>query len=297
MFELFFTEDVVSLLVTENHNILILPGYGFLPGKDYYWDTPNDMDNTLLKNLCDETNSEVCTSIYTYFIEHFLPEEDMNYDESVVKCYRWHSCKQFIKGKPIRLGYKIWSVNTKSGYLQGIQQSPNEAMFGCKTKVRLSTLNLPREVVDNLVAEEDLENVEQKMEDAINAGISFRNKAPDVVVDNSNAKKFCVVREKKCSLAHSCGYMQCKEKIGDNVRIRIPDVDRDRGDRRSALAVVTNIEGAFCKLGTEQLFSRSEFSILHEKLLTLESVGTETKSLRPVVAPSQSLIGGGQSYT
>ncbi|GFQ74238.1 hypothetical protein TNCT_345221 [Trichonephila clavata] len=53
---------------------------------------------------------------------------------------------------------------------------------------------------------------------------------------------------------------------------------------------------AFYKLGTEhgvlkQLYSRSEFSILQDKLLALASVGTEEKSLR-TVASSQSLTGG-----
>ncbi|GFQ69353.1 uncharacterized protein TNCT_556631 [Trichonephila clavata] len=56
----------------------------------------------------------------------------------------------------------------------------------------------------------------------------------------------------------------------------------------------------FYKLRTEHgvlkpLYSRSEFSILQEKLLTLASVGTEEKSLR-TVASSQSLTSG-QGYT
>lgn len=49
---------------------------------------------------------------------------------------------------------------------QGIQQSPYETMFGCKAKVGLSTSNLPIEVIDNLVTDEDLENVEQEIDDA-----------------------------------------------------------------------------------------------------------------------------------
>ncbi|GFQ70543.1 uncharacterized protein TNCT_613111 [Trichonephila clavata] len=57
--------------------------------------------------------------------------------------------------------------------------------------------------------------------------------------------------------------------------------------------------GTLYKLGTEhgvlkQLYSRSEFSILQEKLLALESEGTEEKSLRTVVS-SQSLTSG-QGY-
>ncbi|XP_035224538.1 uncharacterized protein LOC118197149 [Stegodyphus dumicola] len=88
-------------------------------------------------------------------------------------------------------------------------------------------------------------------------------------------------------------------KVGDNVRIRISDVDRSRGDPRSVLAVVMNIEGDFYKLETEhgvlKQYSRSGFSILQEKLLTLASVGIQEKSLR-TVASSQSLTGS-QGYT
>lgn len=50
-----------------------------------------------------------------------------------------HACKQFIRGKPIRFGYKIWCLNTSSGYLvnfdiyQGRNQRGNcvyEEKFG-----------------------------------------------------------------------------------------------------------------------------------------------------------------------
>ena len=41
----------------------------------------------------------------------------MDYDESMVAYYGKHSCKQFIRGKPIRFGFKVWSLNTVSGYL------------------------------------------------------------------------------------------------------------------------------------------------------------------------------------
>ncbi len=57
-------------------------------------------------------------------------------------------------------------------------------------------------------------------------------------------------------------------EVGDNVRIRFPDVDRGHGDPRSVIAVVMSVEGGFYKLGTEhgvlkQLYARNEFSILH----------------------------------
>ncbi|CAH1997315.1 unnamed protein product [Acanthoscelides obtectus] len=49
--------------------------------------------------------------------KYFVPEEDLSFDESMVKYYGKHSCKQFLRGKPIRFDYKIWCLNTTMGYL------------------------------------------------------------------------------------------------------------------------------------------------------------------------------------
>ncbi|KAG5877861.1 hypothetical protein JTB14_036437 [Gonioctena quinquepunctata] len=50
------------------------------------------------------------------YVEHYQPEKHMSYDESMIKYYGRHPCKQFIRGKPIRFGYKMWALNTTSGY-------------------------------------------------------------------------------------------------------------------------------------------------------------------------------------
>ena len=47
-----------------------------------------------------------------------------------------HGCKQCIRGKPIRFGYKVWCLNTSDGYLvsfdlyQGRTYEENEELFG-----------------------------------------------------------------------------------------------------------------------------------------------------------------------
>lgn len=51
------------------------------------------------------------------FQSNFRPVQQLDYDESTVAYYDRHSCKQFIRGKPIRYGYKVWCVNTCTGYL------------------------------------------------------------------------------------------------------------------------------------------------------------------------------------
>lgn len=50
------------------------------------------------------------------FLRHFHPEQNLSFDESMIAYFGRHSCKQFIKGKPLRFGYKVWCLNTPSGY-------------------------------------------------------------------------------------------------------------------------------------------------------------------------------------
>jgi len=53
----------------------------------------------------------------TRFFKYFVPEQALNYDESMVKYFGRHSFKQLIKGKPIRFGFKAWCIKTSAGYL------------------------------------------------------------------------------------------------------------------------------------------------------------------------------------
>lgn len=56
---------------------------------------------------------------------HFEPKENLNFDESMVEYYGRHGCKQFISGEPIRFDYKVWCLNTPSGYLVEVYQGKN----------------------------------------------------------------------------------------------------------------------------------------------------------------------------
>ncbi|KAI4461519.1 transposase is4 [Holotrichia oblita] len=159
--------------------ILIISGYNALPGKRYYWDSESDMRNNIIYNsmrrdrflqifrflhFADNSKQDLTDKIWKMrplmdkikakFLQHFQPEEDLCYDESMVKYYGRHGCKQFIRGKPIRFGYKMWSLNTKSGYLlnfemyQGNNPRRNvqyEKEFG-KAAAPLVTIYLQNEV-------------------------------------------------------------------------------------------------------------------------------------------------------
>lgn len=163
LFELFFDDEVIKLLITESLNyavykgftntnlstdeikcfvgILILSGYNTLPGRRFYWDTSPDMQNIIVRDCMRRDRfEEICRILHcadnsninadkyyklrplknllqNRFLKHFIPEQELNYDESMIKYFGRHSCKQFIRGKPIRFGFKAWCINTASGYL------------------------------------------------------------------------------------------------------------------------------------------------------------------------------------
>lgn len=122
--------------------ILILSGYNSLPGKKCYWNTKDDMKNILVSecmrrdrflyinkyfHVGDNTEIDhrdrlfklrpLINLLKTRFMKHWIMCEFLDYDESMVKYFGPHPCKQFIRGKPIRFGYKVWCLNTHYGYL------------------------------------------------------------------------------------------------------------------------------------------------------------------------------------
>lgn len=51
------------------------------------------------------------------FQKNFVAVEQMDFDESIIKYFGRHGCKQCIRGKPIKFGIKMWSLNSPDGYL------------------------------------------------------------------------------------------------------------------------------------------------------------------------------------
>lgn len=139
--------------------ILLLSGYVELPEKRSFWEDALDVHNILVSesmrrnrflDICkylhcvDNTNiptnegdklwkvRPLFEKLSSRFMEQYRPESRMDFDESMIRYYGRHSCKQFIRGKPIRFGYKVWCLNAQSGYLvsfepyQGKGPSSNE---------------------------------------------------------------------------------------------------------------------------------------------------------------------------
>jgi DNA excision repair protein ERCC-6 len=117
-------------------------GYNELPGRRFYWDSGMD---TSIRMVCNAVRRDRFIQIMKYlhfadnnkmvaadkmcklrclieklrnnFLKHFVPVSELNFYESMVACHGCHSCKQFIRGKPIRFGYNMWCLNTPNGYL------------------------------------------------------------------------------------------------------------------------------------------------------------------------------------
>ena len=49
-------------------------------------------------------------------LQNFIPERNVNIDESMVLYYGCHGCKQYIQNKPIKFGYELWVAATPLGY-------------------------------------------------------------------------------------------------------------------------------------------------------------------------------------
>ncbi|XP_069669522.1 piggyBac transposable element-derived protein 3-like isoform X2 [Periplaneta americana] len=122
--------------------ILLLSGYNTVPSKRSYWEAGGDVRNELVVNamrrdrfleICRfvhcvdnsklNKNDKLCklrpliNHLKSRFVKLFQPEQCLDFDECMVEYYGRHSCKQFIRGEPIRFGYKIWCLNTSTGYL------------------------------------------------------------------------------------------------------------------------------------------------------------------------------------
>ena len=71
-------------------------------------------------------------------VQHGVFHNLLSIDESMVPYYGRHSAKMFIRGKPIRFGYKIWSLCGSDGYpyhlkiYQGKENNPDKLPLGTK---------------------------------------------------------------------------------------------------------------------------------------------------------------------
>ena len=122
--------------------ILIVLGYNPLGSKRDYWSTGNDLRNhatfgairrdrfeLIMKRLHFKDNDDLDKNdkyfklrsflyhIQEKFMQNFVPSQKISHDEAMIGYFGRHSCKQAIRIKPIRFGYKVWCENIPSEYL------------------------------------------------------------------------------------------------------------------------------------------------------------------------------------
>ena len=123
---------------------MILSGYHPVPFRRLYWSNQADVYNHLvaesmrrnrfeeiIKYLHFADNSKITADRY-YKIRPLFKEinkcfkiislsPDITIDETMIKYYGKHSSKQFIRGKPVRFGFKMFSLASLTGYLHHVE--------------------------------------------------------------------------------------------------------------------------------------------------------------------------------
>lgn len=123
--------------------ILLLSGYCKVPFRRLYWETKADTFNCLISNsmardrfetihrfLHFNDNTKIDADNRTYKIQPLIDRVNqisqelaeplgLNFslDEAMEPYFGKHNMKQFIRGKPIRYGFKFWCLTSPEGYI------------------------------------------------------------------------------------------------------------------------------------------------------------------------------------
>lgn len=121
--------------------LLLFSGYHQVPGEDLYWSTQEDLSVPIVSTVMPRNRFRKLKKYFHIIDNNTLALGDkmgkvapfyeelgknllqfgifhskLSIDESMVLYYGHHSAKMFIRGKPIRFGYKIWMLCSNSGY-------------------------------------------------------------------------------------------------------------------------------------------------------------------------------------
>ena len=171
------TEELKAVLA-----IQFFSGHHTVPARRDYWSLDPDLHEEFVAKVIARNRFEAILSVIHFadnmkldnrdrmaklrplmdnmqdkFIQAFqrpTSNMELDVDESTIPYYGRHGCKQFLRGKPIRFGFKAWCLNSPDGYLlafdvyQGAGGASNpgyEAAFGkCGAVVKMLVDRLPR---------------------------------------------------------------------------------------------------------------------------------------------------------
>ena len=137
-FDTLFVDEVKKFFC-----VLIFSSYCKLPSTRNYWSNDEDLGQSLIKNAMTRNRFQQLKSIIHFcnneefennksdkgykirvliqlmqksFKKFGVFETDLSVDEMIIKYYGHNALKQFMRGKPIRFGYKFWALCGISGY-------------------------------------------------------------------------------------------------------------------------------------------------------------------------------------
>ena len=111
----FWRNQVITNSISRNRFEEIFPKLHFVPLTARTQNDKFKKLRALIKLLNDE------------FLQHAPDTNFFSVDESMVPYFGRHGCKQFIRGKPIRFGFKMWVLATAKGYCVQLQPYPGIA--------------------------------------------------------------------------------------------------------------------------------------------------------------------------
>ena len=137
-----FSRKVQDCISTDTYRcteaMLLMSGYHQVPRRKMIWEQKPDCHNSLianairrdsadamLKSLHFRDNSKIDGDCYFKVRpifenlnkagKYFLDGQHYSVDEAMIPYFGWHHTKQYIYGKPVRFGYKVWCLATSDG--------------------------------------------------------------------------------------------------------------------------------------------------------------------------------------
>lgn len=155
--------------------ILLISGYSRVPRRRLYWSNDEDVQNDAIQSAMtrdrfdefmryihvsdnvdldpDDKMAKVrplLSILNDRFLCYFPKQQNLSIDESMIPYYGRHGAKQFIRGKPIRFGFKIWALTTPLGYV--VQFEPYQGKRGQQASNQ-KDLGMGGAVVTDLLSE------------------------------------------------------------------------------------------------------------------------------------------------